>query len=176
MRDIRSELRERLQATMRQRMELGEQLQALDAREQRLRALLQDEELVRGRRRELQLLPLPIPSEGVRLREFVVGSLGDGHAWSLEELKEHARGVGLMTVGASGRSLNITLVNLLREALVRRLPNGQCSTYEIRDTQLALDLALPNGRSKSTGRRSSTSIVGSHEVPPFHFNPRKPRL
>jgi hypothetical protein len=74
------------------------------------------------------------------LREFVFGSLADGHDWSLEQLKEHARGIGLMTIGATGRSLNITLVNLLREGLVARLPNGRWRRLE-QGTQLPLDLA-----------------------------------
>jgi hypothetical protein len=138
MRDVRSDLQERLQATVQERMELGKRLRALEAREQRLRALLQDEEI--ARRRQSQLLPLPDAGQGIRLREFVLGSLADGHAWRLDDLKEQARGLGLTTVGATGRSLNITLVNLLREDLVTRLADGR---WRLRDqgTQLALDLA-----------------------------------
>ena len=63
--------------------------------------------------------------DGPRLREFVLGSLNDGHDWSLEALKEHACGIGLTTSGASGRALNITLVNLLRQGLVTRLQDGK---------------------------------------------------
>lgn len=79
-------------------------------------------------------------TSGVRLREFVLGSLEDGHDWSLEQLKEQARGIGLTTVGATGRSLNIMLVNLLRQGLVTRARNGR---WRLRDqgTQLPLDLA-----------------------------------
>src|SRR5919106_723587 len=112
MRDIRVDLRERLEATVKQRIEL-------EARERRLRALLRDEEVLQLR--QLQPASCSVLNEatgGPRLREFVLGSLGDGHDWSLESLKEHAYGVGLTTVGASGRALNITLVNLFRQGLV----------------------------------------------------------
>jgi hypothetical protein len=66
--------------------------------------------------------------------------LQDGHDWGLKQLKEQASGIGLMTDGSAGRSLNITLVNLLREGLVARLPNGRWRLRE-RCTQLPLDLA-----------------------------------
>jgi hypothetical protein len=137
MRDIRSDLLERLQATVRERTELSKRLRALEAQEQRLRALLQDEEI--ARLRPPLLSPLPDPAPGIRLREFVLGSLADGHAWSLDDLKRQARGLGLTTVGASGRALNITLVNLLREDLVMRLANGRWRSRD-QGPQLALDL------------------------------------
>jgi hypothetical protein len=143
MRDIRSDLRERLEATVKQRSELNGRVRALEAREQRLRALLNDEEFSHVH----QLPPASSPSSdatgGARLREFVLGSLQDGHDWSLQNLKEHAYGMGLTTLGASGRSLNITLVNLLREGLVTRARNGR---WRLRDQamQLPLDLASPS--------------------------------
>ena len=118
MRDIRSDLRERLEATVKQRNELNGRVRALEAQEQRLRALLNDEEF--SHVHQLPLASCPPSSEatgGGRLREFVLGSLQDGHDWSLQDLKEQAHGIGLTTVGASGRSLNITLVNLLRGGL-----------------------------------------------------------
>ena len=129
MRDIRTDLRERLEAMAGQRAEL-------EARERRLRALLRDEEAS-----HIRQLPLGSTeaTSVARLREFVLGSLKDGHDWRLEDLKEQAHGLGLTTVGATGRSLNIILVNLLREGLVTRLPDGR---WRLRDrgTQLALDL------------------------------------
>ena len=137
MRDIRADLRDRIDATVKQRTEL-------EARERRLRALLRDEEV--SQFRQLQPAFRRGPNEatdGPRLREFVLGSLNDGHDWSLEALKEQACAIGLTTNGASGRALNITLVNLLRERLVMRLPNGK---WRLRDqrTQLALDLPPPS--------------------------------
>jgi hypothetical protein len=140
-RDIRSDLRERLEATVQQRHELNARVRALEAQEQRLRALLNDEEY--SQLHQLPQSSCPLSSEltsGGRLREFVLGSLKDGHDWSLQDLKEHARGLGLATIGASGRSLNITLVNLLREGLVMRLRNGRWR-YQDQATQLPLDLA-----------------------------------
>jgi hypothetical protein len=137
MRDIRADLRERLELTVKQRTQLMERVRALETRERRLRALLTEE--------DLPSTSLHTPSfagepHGRRLREFVLGSLDDGHDWALEQLKEHARGIGLMTIGAAGRSLNITLVNLLREGLVARLPNGRWRIRE-QGTQLPLHLA-----------------------------------
>jgi hypothetical protein len=147
MRDIRSDLRERLEATVQQRHELNARVRALEAQEQRLRALLNDEEFTHVHQRSLACCP---PSSevtgGARLREFVLGSLQDGHDWSLQELKEHARDIGLTTLGASGRSLNITLVNLLREGTVMRLRNGRWR-YQDQATQLPLDLNRPSAGS-----------------------------
>jgi len=137
MRDIRADLWERLNVTAKERTQLIERVRTLEAREKRLRALLTEEELASTRHRAG---PLPGEPHGVRLREFILGSLEDGHDWSLEQLKEHARGIGLTTVGATGRSLNIVLVNLLRRGLVIRVHNGR---WRLRDesTQLPLDLA-----------------------------------
>lgn len=147
MRDIRSDLRERLEETVQQRQELNARVRALEAQEQRLRALLNDEEFTHVDQRSLACCP---PSSGVtgggRLREFVLGSLQDGHDWSLQDLKEHAHGIGLTTLGASGRALNITLVNLLREGSVMRLRNGRWR-YQDQATQLPLELTPPSAGS-----------------------------
>jgi hypothetical protein len=127
MRDIRVDLRERLEATVKQRMEL-------EARERRLRALLRDEEVAQS-----SCLASNKATGEPRLGEFVLDSLKDGHDWTLEALKEHAYGIGLTTSGASGRALNITLVTLLRQGLVTRLQDGK---WRLRDQseQLALEL------------------------------------
>ena len=151
MRDIRADLRERLETTVRQRTEL-------EARERHLRALLRDEENCNVH--QLPPAPCAISSEGasgVRLREFVLGSLEDGHDWSLGDLKEHAYGLGLTTLGASGRSLNITLVNLLRAGLVVRLRNGRWQLND-RGKQFTFDLALPaspSGQEKADAQLAS---------------------
>jgi hypothetical protein len=140
MRDISVDLRERLEATVKQRIEL-------EARERRLRALLRDEEVAQSS---------CLASTGEpRLGEFVLGSLKDGHDWTLEALKEHAYGIGLTTSGASGRTLNITLVTLLRRGLVTRLQDGK---WRLRDQseQLALNLAQssdPNRPDSEAGAR-----------------------
>jgi hypothetical protein len=132
MRSIRADLLERLNATVEQRRQLSKQLQILEARERCLRALVSDEE--RQATRVEHLSPLWLPStdatDGAQLREFVLGSLADGQDWSLEQLKQHACGLGLTTTGASGRVLNIVLVNLLRQGSVVRLPNGR---WRLRD-------------------------------------------
>jgi hypothetical protein len=142
MRNIQADILERLNATMEQRREVSQQLRVLEARERCLRALLSDEE--RRATRVQQLSPLWLPSgetsNGVQLREFILGSLADGHDWSLEQLKQHACGLGLTTAGASGRVLNIALVNLLRQGSVIRLPSGH---WRLRDKSLQLPLDLP---------------------------------
>jgi hypothetical protein len=136
MRDIRTDLRERLKMTTKQRTELTERVRALEARERRLRALLAEEAFPSM---SLHTSHLSSESQATSLREFVLGSLADGHDWSLEQLKEHARGTGVLMLGAAGRSLNITLVNLLREGAVTRLQNGRWRRRE-QGTQLPLDL------------------------------------
>ena len=96
--------------------------------------------------RELQPASGPVskdPPDGPRLREFVLGSLKDGHDWRLEALKEHACGIGLITSGASGRALNITSVNLLRQGLVTRLQDGKWRLPD-QSTPLPLDLVPPS--------------------------------
>lgn len=128
MRDIRADLRERLKATEKERAHLEE-------RERRLRALLADEEEGDRPRNPTP----PVDDGGVRLRELVLGSLKDGHDWTL---KEHAQGVGMTTFGALGRSLNITLVNLLRRGIVTRLRDGRWRLGD-QGTQLPLDLEPP---------------------------------
>ena len=146
MRDIRSDLRERIRATVQQRRELSQRLQALESREQHLRALLQDEHATGP------LSPPVDAADGPRLREFIRGSLANGCDWSLDELKGHARGLGLNTAGASGRSLNITLVNLLREGLVVRLPDGRWRLSDQRK-QLALDFVPPSSTCQTEDAR-----------------------
>jgi hypothetical protein len=140
MRDISVDLRERLEATVKQRIEL-------EARERRLRALLRDEEVAQSS---------CLASTGEpRLGEFVLGSLKDGHDWTLEALKEHAYGIGLTTSGASGRALNITLVTLLRRGLVTRLQDGKLRLRD-QSEQLALNLAQssdPNRPDSEAGAR-----------------------
>jgi hypothetical protein len=127
--NIQADLLERLSATVAQRLEVSQQLRVLEARERSLRALLSDEE--RRAAGNHQLSPLWLASgetsNGAQLREFILGSLADGQDWSLEQLKQHACGLGLTTTGACGRVLNIALVNLLRQGSVVRLPNGRSS-------------------------------------------------
>jgi hypothetical protein len=144
MRDIRSDLQERLEATMHQRNELIARVRALEAQEQRLRALLSDEEFAQFQPPSCS--PSSEATNGARIKELVLGSLQDGYDWSLQDLKEHAHGLGLTTVGASGRSLNITLVNLLREGLVMRLRDGRWR-YQDQAKQLPLDLTAPSAGS-----------------------------
>ena len=142
MRNIQADLLERLSATVAQRLEVSQQLRVLEARERSLRALLSDEE--RRAAGSHQLSPLWLASgeasNGAQLREFILGSLADGQDWNLEQLKQHACGLGLTTTGASGRVLNIALVNLLRQGSVVRLPNGRWRLRN-RSTQLPIDLA-----------------------------------
>jgi hypothetical protein len=144
MRNIRADLVERLNATVEQRREVSKQLRVLEAREQCLRALLSDEERRATHVQQFSALWLPSAgaSDGAKLREFVLGSLADGHDWSLEQLKQHACGLGLTPTGASGRVLNIALVNLLRKGSVIRLPSGRWRLRH-QSTQLPLDLPPP---------------------------------
>jgi hypothetical protein len=104
---------------------------------------LSDEERQPTQLEQLSALWLPSASDGAQLREFVLGSLADGHDWSLQQLKQHAHGLGLTTTGASGRVLNIALVNLLRQGSVMRLPSG-CWRLRDQSKQLPLDLAPPS--------------------------------
>jgi hypothetical protein len=157
MRNIQADLLERLNGTVAQRREVSQQLRVLEARERCLRALLSDEE--RQATRASQLSPLWLlsgeASDGPQLREFVLGSLADGHDWSLEQLKQHAGGLGLVTNAATGRVLNIALVNLLRQGSVVRLPNGRWRL----STQLPLDLPPPNPDPDRDGNAAGAQLA-----------------
>jgi hypothetical protein len=155
VRDIRADLRERLAATVKQQSNLLQQVQALEQRERRLRDLLRDEEIagVKLHQSSATLAPGEIAS-GPFLREFVLGSLADGHNWSLEALKEHARAMGLATVATAGRSLNITLVNLLRQGLVTRDQDGKWQS-----TQWRLDLASASRPSERPGAEAGAKLA-----------------
>lgn len=140
MRDIRDDLRERLAATVKERTDLLQQVRALEERERRLRALLREEEIA-GVSLHHGSLAVGEASGGAFLREFILGSLADGHSWSLEALKEQAHAMGLATIGTAGRSLNITLVNLLRQGLVTREQDGKWRRRDDDGGQMNLDLA-----------------------------------
>jgi hypothetical protein len=143
VRDIRADLQERLAATVKQRSDLIQQAQALEQRERLLRALLRDEEIAGARLHPSSAsLAAGETSGGAFLREFILGSLADGHSWSLDALKERAQAMGLPTLGTAGRSLNITLVNLLRQGLVTRLQDGKWRLCD-QVSQLPLDLPPP---------------------------------
>jgi len=141
VRDLRADLRERLEVMAKEHAEMCERLRALEARQQRLQAVLRDEEGANG-----ETLIAPHTSghaaSGARLRELVLQSLADGQERELNDLKGIAREKGLTTTGASGRTLNIILVNLHRRGLVTRLPNGKWRG-QIDGRQLALDLEPP---------------------------------
>jgi hypothetical protein len=155
VRDIRADLRERLATTLKQRSDLVQQVQALEERERRLRALLRDEEIagVKLHQSSATLMPSDV-SSGAFLKEFILGSLADGHSWSLEALKEHAHAVGLATVGTAGRSLNITLVNLLRQGLVTRHQDGKWQS-----TQLGLNLASSSRNPERDGPEAGAKLA-----------------
>jgi hypothetical protein len=145
MRDLRADLRERLKAIADEHAALCARLRWLEGREQRLRAFLRDEEVTDAhgtRQAPVSLGASRDIASGLRLREFVLKSLADGHEWALEALKEHALGIGLTTVGVAGRSLNIVLVNLHRQGLVTRVPSGKWCLQDP-GRQLALELDPP---------------------------------
>lgn len=146
MRDLRADLHERLRAIVDEHAALCARLKWLEGREQRLRALLRDEEEAADAhgtgQKPVSLGASRCIASGPRLREFVLKSLADGHEWALEALKEHALGIGLTTVGDAGRSLNIVLVNLHRQGLVTRVPGGKWCLQDP-GRQLALELDPP---------------------------------
>jgi hypothetical protein len=136
VRDIRADLRERLGAVENERSGLRDQLRALDIRERQLGALLEQEEAARELHRSGRAVAQATTEapNGAIFKEFVLASLKRGDEWSLDDLKEHGCGLGL----TDGRSLNITLVNLLRQGRVTRSPNGKWRLAD-GDCQLVLE-------------------------------------
>ncbi len=133
MRDIRPDLKERLEALAAEREELKFELALLDQKEIRIKALLSEEE-ARWEKVQPALFhnghaPQP-ETDGDRvghtpLARFLVRALSDDKPHDLKELVLLAIQESFdFGVKNSGRSIHFALVGLQQSGYVRRLPSG----------------------------------------------------
>jgi hypothetical protein len=126
MRDIRNDLRERLQAVGAERMELQAKLSALQGTESGLKALLRDEE-ERLARQSPSLFPPTESINGSGLRELVHKALQEkNRPADLEEIKNDiARTSYDFGDKKPGRAIHFALIGLSQTGVVNRLQDGR---------------------------------------------------
>ena len=113
MRDIREDLKERLE-------HIRQQITVLQAREKSLMNLISVEEADFGGGQENLFAQ---QTEGDNpIRQFIINALGDGSTvWSVDDLKDRADDLGLEIPSQHpGRSLNINLVSMVRSGMVAK--------------------------------------------------------
>lgn len=133
MRDIRQDIRDRLKQLVQEREQHKLALEELGERERSLKALLVDE-MHRWRSLEPSLFQTGESQNSqtakqereLTLSKFLLGTLGDGRPWSLDELKAEIAATDLLADSSSpGRALNFALVGLQRHGYVERLETGK---------------------------------------------------
>jgi len=131
-RDIRDDLRQRLAGLEKERRDVHQRLKQIDARETAIRTLLEQEERLWAREeatlfayeRRIQQ-PAPGGKEET-LTKFLLDTLSDGRAWSLDDIKSLAKEKRLLLESKSpGRAINFRLVGLERHGYVRRTRSGK---------------------------------------------------
>ena len=123
MRDIRTDLRERLKNIEEDSELLKTKLENLDERRGELLALLEDEEQ-RWSSMELSLFDAGQrdDKESVSLSDIILSALSDGRSWPPEEFKTVAiKNHWPVDRNAPGRSLNMALVGLQKRGQVERM-------------------------------------------------------
>ncbi len=132
MRDIRSDLRERLAAIGVDRSDLRTKLAALDATENGLKILLREEE-ERFAKQSPTLFPEPEPTNGSGLRELVLKALQTkNRPVDLDEIKnEIARTAYDFGDKKPGRAIHFALIGLGQTGTVNRLTDGRWVIKEL---------------------------------------------
>ena len=131
MRDIRADIKERLDAVASSRERLAEQLRELEVDEAALRSFLEAEN-ARWHNKEPELFrvgkrlePRPLDETVSPVTKFLLDTLGDGTPWSLTRLKDHASNKGVVFGGDSpGRVLHGGLLGLKKRGVVAMIESG----------------------------------------------------
>ena len=125
MRDIRDDLRERINSLDEERVDLladiehlQERIEAICARRGAIQLLLDDENArMRTKNGEVE--------KTGALKKFLLNLLEDREHWTVDEIKEGIEKQGFEFKSPSiGRSIHFTLVNLKRSGLVESLSDG----------------------------------------------------
>ena len=124
MRDIRADIKERLESVATKRERLQQALVDLDDEERTLQTLLTAEN-ARFHSREPSLFG-PITGVESSITQFLLDAMSDGKAWSLERLKDLAGDRGIFTAAnvSLGRVLHMALVGLKRRGIVEQVDDG----------------------------------------------------
>ena len=131
MRDIRDDLKERLETIEKEKanasIKLERTLLELDARERVLEDLLRQEN-VRAHEGQPELFIASLLTEAEHetpLTRFILQAMADGQVWSLEKLKARAEEAGIMTdTDSPGRSLHGALLALKARGLSEIMEKG----------------------------------------------------
>lgn len=166
MRDIREDIRDRLKQLNQEREQHKFALEGLDERERSLKALLADEVQRWGSHEpslfqavEGQNSQAAKQERELTLSTFLLGTLADGHPWSLDELKAKIAATDLLTDSPSpGRSLNFALVGLQRHGYVDRLATGRATGSWILARP---DTSQSEAASDETGASANTEAPGT---------------
>lgn len=171
MRDIRADLKERLENIEAERIKLKKQLESLDCRETAIRDLLADE-IARMGNDQPQLFTRPRLAhehEGESengaspVSKFILETLAEGRPRFLTELKNLAERKGLLADSPSpGRSLNFALVGLQRHGYVDRLATGEAAGAWILARP---DTSQSEAASDETGASADTEAPETGEPP-----------
>ncbi len=144
MRDIRRDIKERLDVVEQERQRLKARLEEIDEEEQMLQGFLAAENARWHNQQPTLFTPSPTGNGQVQLAmpslvtHFLIKALNDGTPWSLERLKERAEKRGVLLGGQSpGRTLHGGLLGLKKRGVVEivergvwRLVNKDASTGE----------------------------------------------
>lgn len=139
MKDIRSEIAERLEDASKRRADLANQIKALETEVETLKRMMDIENQRHGDqgspfRKRVHLIPRSI-SEGTETApDFIEGLLKTG-PHSKNKLKEAGIQKGIFDRETAGRSIHITLVNMLRGNRIRELADGLYGLPEDRSPQ-----------------------------------------
>lgn len=115
MRDIRADLKERLEENERERSRIAARLKELDFATAALMNLLDLEDKRIG---DL----FPENREKLTLLEFVLSELSDGQERSKDELRESAKKNNYSAEGGSlGRAIHATIMNLVRSGRIEEV-------------------------------------------------------
>lgn len=133
MKDIRPELRERIQQIQSKRDIARRQLDELDAIEQSLQTVLNSEnELWKSLAPDTPLFQYPqntdekVNESNGTLPGLLLEFMRDGNSWSIEDFKAELQKRGYpFGEKAPGRVINFALVGLLRPGTVRKQEDGR---------------------------------------------------
>ena len=127
MRDIRADIKERLESVATKRERLQDALVNLDEQERMLQTLLTAEN-ARFHSREPSLFGHITGAKPVEtsISAFLIEAMSDGNNWPLERLKQLALEQGILSPddGAIGRSLHGALIGLKRRDLAEIVESG----------------------------------------------------
>ncbi|MBZ5580333.1 MAG: hypothetical protein LAP40_27575 [Acidobacteriia bacterium] len=127
MRDIREDLRQRLQSIALQRGELQARMEWLDKAEAHVRGLMEYEKYQVQTQQEPLFSQDQLPAEGERtaIAQFLREALADGRSRTLEELKKSAAVRDVNFEGKNpGRVLHFALLGMAQSGVVAMVNKG----------------------------------------------------